>query len=170
VANGRISNLVDALSGLNGGKVIQLLAAGDKTIAVNCGGLVFDVTNGQGKSTLAVIDTEQTQILGSGTFDLARERFEMRIEPKPKRMGILSLRSPVRAYGTFKNPELAIEKGPLIARVGGAIAMVAIAPLAALLPLIETGPGTSTNCGAVSRDAGAAVRQAQPRLAGKRPG
>jgi uncharacterized protein involved in outer membrane biogenesis len=170
VANGRISNLVDALSGLNGGKVIQLLAAGDKTIAVNCGGLVFDVTNGQGKSTLAVIDTEQTQILGSGTFDLARERFEMRIEPKPKRMGILSLRSPVRAYGTFKNPELAIEKGPLIARAGGAIAMAAIAPLAALLPLTETGPGTSTNCGAVSRDAGAAVRQAQPRLAGKRPG
>ncbi|RZI54426.1 MAG: AsmA family protein [Pseudomonas sp.] len=97
VARDRISNLVDALSRLNGGKVIQLLVAGDQTIAINCGGVAFDIVNGMGKSTLMAVDTEQTQILGSGTFDLAKERFDMEVEPKPKRMGILSLRTPMRA-------------------------------------------------------------------------
>ena len=163
VANGRISNLVDALSGLNGGKVIQLLVGGDKTIAVNCGGVAFDIANGQGRSTLMVVDTEQTQILGSGTFDLAQERFAVTLEPKPKQMGILSLRTPVHAQGSFRNPEFGIDKGPLLARAGGAIALAAMAPLAALLPLVETGPGTSSNCAAVQRDAGAAVQRAQGR-------
>lgn len=163
VANGRISNLVDALSGLNGGKVIQLLVGGDKTIAVNCGGVAFDIANGQGTSTLMVVDTEQTQILGSGTFDLAKERFAVTLEPKPKQMGILSLRTPVHAQGSFRNPEFGIDKGPLLARAGGAIALAAMSPLAALLPLVETGPGTSSNCAAVQRDAGAAVQRAQGR-------
>jgi uncharacterized protein involved in outer membrane biogenesis len=162
VANGRISNLLDAASGLNGGKVIQLLVGGDKTIAVNCGGVAFDVVGGHGKSTLMVVDTEQTQILGIGTFDLAQERFDVRVEPKPKRPGILSLRTPVRAMGTFKKPEFEIEKGPLLARAGGAVALALTAPLAALLPLVETGPGTETNCGDVQRSAGAAINQAQP--------
>lgn len=160
VADGRISNLIDAVSGLNGGKVIQLLIGGDKTIAVNCGGVAFDVVGGQGKSTLMVIDTEQTQILGTGTFDLAQERFAIRVEPMPKKPGILSLRTPVRAGGTFKHPEFQIEKGPLLARAGGAIALAVTAPLAALLPLVETGPGTDTNCGKVQQSAGAALGQA----------
>ncbi|RZI60325.1 MAG: AsmA family protein [Pseudomonas sp.] len=168
VANGRISNLVDALSGLNGGKVIQLLVAGDQTIAINCGGVAFDIVDGMGKSTLMVIDTEQTQILGSGTFDLTKERFDIKVEPKPKRMGILSLRTPMRAYGTFKHPEFKIEKGPLLARAGGALAMIAAAPLAALLPLIETGPGTTTDCKAIERKTKSAKQQAQTSTSRKR--
>lgn len=109
-----------------------------------------------------VIDTQDTEIVGTGSFDLARERFDIRIEPKPKQMGILSLRTPVRAYGTFKQPDFQIEKGPLLLRAGGAMALAAAAPLAALLPLVETGPGTATNCGAVRREAAAAVKQALP--------
>lgn len=162
IAEGQISNLVDALSSLNGGKIIELLVVGDKTINVNCGGVAFDVANGQGRSTLMVIDTQDTEIVGTGSFDLARERFDIRVEPKPKKMGILSLRTPVRAYGTFKQPDFQIEKGPLLLRAGGAVALAAAAPLAALLPLVETGPGTATNCGAVRREAAGALKQAQP--------
>ncbi|MES2185199.1 MAG: AsmA family protein [Pseudomonadota bacterium] len=161
IADGRISNLLDAASGLNGGKVLALLAGGDKTIQVNCGGVAFDVKNGQGTTRLFVVDTEQTQILGEGTFDLARERFDMRITPKPKRMGILSLRTPVQVFGTFKNPDFKLEKGPLLARAGGAVALVFAAPLAAVLPLIETGPGQNTNCARVRQEAGAAEKQAK---------
>ena len=160
IARGRISNLLDAASGLNGGKVLQLLASGDRTIDVNCGGVAFDVRNGRGTATLFVVDTEQTQILGSGGFDLAQERFDLVITPRPKHMGILSLRTPVHVLGSFKQPRFEIEKAPLLARAGGALALAAAAPLAALLPLIETGPGESTNCALVQRKAGLAEKQA----------
>ena len=160
VANGRISNLIDAASGLNGGKVLALLAGGDKSIAVNCGGLAFDIKRGQGTTKLFVVDTEQTQILGTGGFNLANETFDMRIEPKPKRPGILSLRTPVRVYGSFKKPDFSLEKGPLLARAGGAIALAIVAPITAVLPLIETGPGENTNCARVRKEAGTAEKQA----------
>ncbi|MDM0032231.1 AsmA family protein [Variovorax sp. J22P271] len=104
VVNGRISNLLDAASGLNGGKVLALLAGGDKDIVIRCGGVNFDVAKGRGKSTLFVVDTEQTQVLGSGSFDLEHERFDMTVAPKPKEFGLLSLRTPVRLHGSFKQP------------------------------------------------------------------
>lgn len=160
VANGRVSNLLDAASGLNGGKVLALLAGGDRTIEVNCGGLAFDVKDGIGTSSLFVVDTEQTQILGDGGFNLATEQFDFKISPKPKRAGILSLRTPVRVYGSFKNPDFSLEKGPLVARAGGALALAAIAPLAALIPLLETGPGEDTNCARVAGEVGGAEKQA----------
>lgn len=151
IGNARVSNLLDAASGLNGGKVLQLLAGGDQTISVNCGGIAFDINNGQGTSSVFVVDTEQTQILGSGNFDLKQERFTLAIAPKPKRMSILSLRTPVQVYGSFKQADFKLEKGPLVARTAGAIALGMVAPLAALLPLIETGPGESTDCAALQR-------------------
>jgi uncharacterized protein involved in outer membrane biogenesis len=160
IADGRVSNLRDAASSLNFGKVLILLAGGDRDIRVNCGGIEFDVKGGRGTSKLLVIDTEQTQILGRGGFDLAHERFDIIVAPKPKHVGILSLRTPVRLYGSFKRPAYRLEKGPLLARAGGAIAVAAAAPLAALLPLVETGPGKTTDCAAVQRQVGPAVLQA----------
>jgi uncharacterized protein involved in outer membrane biogenesis len=160
IADGRISNLMDALSGLNGGKALRLLIGGDKDIAVRCGAVSFDVANGQGTSTLFVIDTEQTQVTGDGGFDLDHERFDIKIEPKPKKPGILSLRTPIRVYGSFRNPEFGLEKGPLVARAGAALALAAVNPLALLLPLIETGPGEETDCNDLFGSVKAARQQA----------
>ena len=160
VVNGRISNLLDAASGLNGGKVLALLAGGDKDIVVRCGGVAFDVAGGRGKSTLFVIDTQQTQVVGAGGFDLEHEPVDVTGAPPPKRVGLLSLRTPVRLHGSFKQPEFEIVKGPLLAKAGAALGLAAVNPLAALLPLIETGPGEDTDCGKVRRQVGGAVKQA----------
>ncbi|MBO9513527.1 MAG: AsmA family protein [Variovorax sp.] len=162
LVNGRISNLLDAASSLNGGKVLTLLVGGDRNIVVNCGGFDFDVAGGRGTSKLFVIDTEQTQVLGSGGFDLAHERFDLTVTPRPKSPGLLSLRTPVRLHGSFKQPQFEIVKGPLVARAGAAAGLAVINPLAALVPLIETGPGETTDCGAVRGQLSGAVRQAGP--------
>lgn len=167
ISNGRVSNLLDAASGLNGGKVLKLLAGGDKSISVNCGGLAFDIKNGVGTSNLFVVDTEQTQILGEGGFNLKNEQFDMTLKPKPKKMGILSLRTPVRLYGSFKKPDFSLEKGPLLARAGGAVALLAVAPLAALLPLIETGPGEDSDCRRLQASAGVQEAEKQAKTNAK---
>jgi uncharacterized protein involved in outer membrane biogenesis len=151
MGQGRISNLVDAASGLNLGRVLRLLATGDREIALNCGATVFDVKQGQGKSSLFVVDTAQTQVLGAGAFDLEQERFALRVEPKPKVKGLLSLRTPINLEGSFSDVNVAPDKKPLLARAGGALALAAVSPLAALIPLIETGPGKETPCDRVLR-------------------
>lgn len=146
IAGGRISNLLDALSGLQGGKALQVLARGDQDIAVHCGAIAFDVKAGKGTSSILIVDTEQTQITGEGSFDFDQERLDLTIEPTPKKPGILSFRTPIRVYGSFRNPEIELEKAPLALRGIAAIALGLINPLAALIPLIETGPGVDTDC------------------------
>ena len=144
---GEVSNLIDAAAGLNGGKVIRLLVGGDKAIAVRCGAAAFDVENGQGRSRVLVVDTAQTRIDGIGTFDLDQERFDVSIKPQPKHIGILSLRTPLRLYGSFRHPDYQLDKTGLALRAGGAVVLAFVAPLLALLPLIETGPGSDADCG-----------------------
>jgi AsmA family protein len=161
ISNGRISNLIDAIAGLNGGKVISLLVGGDKDIAVNCGGIAFPVKNGVGQSQVFLIDTEQTRIEGRGFFSLKDEKFELLVEPKPKNPGILSLRTPVRVYGSFRNPDYSLDKGQLMLRAGASAALALVNPFAALIPLIETGPGQETNCSRLLAPVQDAQRQAQ---------
>ncbi|MEO6626368.1 MAG: AsmA family protein [Burkholderiaceae bacterium] len=146
LSKGRLSNLVDAFAGLNGGKILALLVGGDKDIALNCGAAAFSVHNGLGQSELFVVDTEQTRIDGKGTFNLKDELLDFTVEPKPKRPGIFSLRTPLHLKGTFRHPDAGLDKGPLIARAGGAALLALVNPLAALIPLIETGPGTDADC------------------------
>ena len=160
IANGSVSNLIDAISGLNGGKAIRLAVGGDQAIEVRCGAIALDIKNGQGTTSVFVIDTDQTQTLGNGTLDLDHERFDLWLEPKPKKPGILSLRTPIHAFGSFRDPTFELDKGPLAARVGAAVALALVNPLAALLPLIETGPGQDSNCSEVLKSVSAASRQA----------
>lgn len=162
LSQGQVSNLLDAASGLNGGKIITLLMGGDKAIPINCGAVSFGVKDGQGTSDVFVIDTADTRIEGEGTFDLDRERMDLTIAPKPKRAGILSLRTPVRVYGTFRSPDYELDKAALALRGGGAVALALINPLAALLPLVETGPGEDTDCRQLLASAAPAARAALP--------
>ncbi len=161
IANGRISNMLDALAGLNGGKALKLLVSGDKDIAVNCGGMYFGVQDGIGRSQLFVVDTEQTRVDGTGTFSLKEEEFDLVVAPRPKKPGILSLRTPVRLYGSFRHPEFDLDKGKLALRAGGALALALVNPAALLIPLIETGGGKETNCASVLGPVQGAQQQAE---------
>lgn len=163
VSKGQLSNLLDALAGLNGGKILALLVGGDRDIAVNCGAASFKVNDGVGQSEFFVIDTAQTHINGSGTFNLKSEQLNLRVEPQPKSPGILSLRTPLYVRGSFRNPDAGLEKGPLVARAGGAVLLGLVNPLAALLPLIETGPGEDVDCARVLAPVQGASTQARSR-------
>jgi hypothetical protein len=62
-------------------------------------------------------------------------------------MRIISLRSPLYVKGTFKNPDVGVDKGVLAMKAGGAAVLAAVAaPIAALLPLINMGPGEDSKC------------------------
>lgn len=59
----------------------------------------------------------------------------------------MSLRGPLKIGGNFKDPSFRPEAGPLILRAAAATALYSVAPPAALLALIETGPGENIDCG-----------------------
>jgi uncharacterized protein involved in outer membrane biogenesis len=160
IADGEISNLLDAASGLNGGKVLALLVGGDKTIPIRCGAVTFEVKDGIGTSNMFVLDTAQTRVDGNATLNLKDEKFDMIIAPKPKKPGILSLRTPFRVHGTFRDAQFEVDKKAIALRAGAAAVLAAVSPVAILLPLLEPGPGKDTDCAAVLAPVRGAQQQA----------
>lgn len=159
-AGGALSHLLVELMGLDAGQALGLLLGQDRETQLRCAVTVFDVKKGVAHSELMVLDTVDTRVDGSGTLDLARERLDFRFNPQPKDPSILVARSPVLIGGTFADPKLSIDKGALLARLGSAVLLGLVNPLAALIPLIETGPGSDADCGALVAEGEAARREA----------
>jgi uncharacterized protein involved in outer membrane biogenesis len=149
MSGGELSNLMVELVGLDGGEAIKFLVGGDRKTPIRCGVGSFKVRNGIATSETIVLDTEDTNIGGAGTLNLRDETIDVTLRPEPKDKSILAVRSPIRLHGPFADPDVSVKKGPIVARAGASILLGLINPLAALIPLIETGPGKDSDCGAL---------------------
>lgn len=163
MAGGRVSELGVWLVNLHGGELLPLLFGGDRPTQIRCGAVAFGVEAGLATAELFVLDTEESRIGGAGFVNLGTERFDITLDPKPKKIGILSLRGPVRLYGTFRDSDFALSP-QTIGRGIGAAALALVNPLLALLPLIETGPGQNADCKAVLSEVSGAVRQSGKKI------
>jgi uncharacterized protein involved in outer membrane biogenesis len=91
------------------------------------------------------------------------------VNPQTKALRLFTLRTPFYVRGSFKKPDLQLDK-KVLALKGGAAAALAIvaAPAAALLPLINTGPGKDSPCAALLAQAGAKPQAPPPGQTKKR--
>ena len=100
----------------------------------------------------------------------ARPTCPVKVTPLPKDRSPLTLRVPFTVQGSFADPSVKPEMGKLLARGGGALLLGALVnPLAALIPLIETGPGEDSDCSALmarARGEGVKAIDAEPPAAG----
>ena len=88
------------------------------------------------ESRLFLVDTDAAQIVIDGNLNVADETLDLTIHPDSKGIRLFSLRSPIHVKGTFRKPDIGIDKGILFARTAGAIGLAVVAaPAAALLPL-----------------------------------
>ncbi|MEO6969006.1 MAG: AsmA family protein [Rhodanobacteraceae bacterium] len=145
--NGQISDTLMEEAGLNIANVIVNKLFGDQTIKINCAAADFIARDGVLNTRLFVFDTEDMTINIDGTMNLSSEKLDMTLHPHSKGIRVLSLRSPLYLRGTLKNPDLGVEKGPLLARAAGAVALGTIAaPLAALAALVAPSHEQHNHC------------------------
>lgn len=150
---GEVSNLLLEYVGIDGGEIVKFLLAGDQSVPVRCAVAQFVIKDGLMKTETFVFDTRDTIIRGEGTVDLARETIDLTLQPLPKDISIFSGRAPLHVTGSFTEPSFTPNKTSLATRGGAAILLGLVNPLAALIPLIETGPGEDSNCGALIAEA-----------------
>lgn len=146
IEQGTISKLLLEQMGLNIGNVVLTKLFGDKQVKLNCMATDFGVTNGLMQTRLFVVDTEEAIITADGTINLANEQLDLTLRPDTKELRIFSLRAPLYVRGDFNKPDVSIDKGVLALKAGGAIALGLAAPVAALLPLVNAGPGKDSAC------------------------
>jgi uncharacterized protein involved in outer membrane biogenesis len=148
VSQGSISKFILEAMGLNLGSVVISKLFGDRQVKLNCMATDFGVTNGVMQTRIFVIDTEDATILVDGSINLANEELNLTILPQSKGIRIISLRAPLYVRGTFKKPDVGVDKGVVALKAGAAVALGTVAaPLAALLALINPGPVEDSPCG-----------------------
>jgi AsmA family protein len=153
IDHGTVSKLLLEEMGLNIGNVIIARMFGDRQVELNCMATDFVVTSGVMQARSFIIDTDAALIAVSGDVNLATERLDLTIRPDAKGVRVLSLRAPLYLRGPFANPDVSVDKRVLAMRAGGALALAAVAPLAALLPLVNAGPGHDSSCASLIADA-----------------
>ncbi|WUR15052.1 AsmA family protein [[Empedobacter] haloabium] len=142
VSQGTISKMLLEQMGLNVGSIVVTKLVGDKPVQMNCLAGDFAVTNGVAQTRSFIVDTTDATLHINGAVSLADEKMDLTLKPDSKGLRIVSLRSPIYVRGSFKQPDVAIDKGVLAMRAGGAIALATLAaPVAAVIPLIHGGGG-----------------------------
>jgi len=94
-----------------------------------------------------LLDTEDALIVVDGSIDMKHEQLDLNVHPRSKGLRIISLRSPLYVKGSFKNPDVGVNKGVLALRAGGAVALGLLAPVTAILPLINIDGDQKAECG-----------------------
>jgi uncharacterized protein involved in outer membrane biogenesis len=149
--DGAISKTLLETAGLNVGNIILGKLFGDRTVPINCAAADMTAKDGLFTMNLFVFDTEDAVIKVDGTVNFATEKLDLNVVPQTKGFRIFSLRTPLYARGTLKNPDVGVQKLPLIARGAGAVALAVVAaPAAALLALIS--PNHGNEAGNTCRD------------------
>ncbi|MCC4612256.1 AsmA family protein [Xanthomonas campestris pv. esculenti] len=147
MGRGHVGNLIMELAGLDIAESLKYLVTKDRQIPVRCIFGDFGVQDGLMQSRVLAFDSTDTIIVGEGTISLKNETLDLLLRPRPKDRSILSLRSPLRIAGTFKDPSFRPDFKALGVRGAIAVALGSIAPPAALLATFEPGPGQDSDCG-----------------------
>lgn len=152
VTEGSVSKFILEAAGLNIPNAVFSKLFGDKQVQMNCLASDFDVKSGVMQTKYFVMDTADAVVTVDGTINFSTEIMNLDVRPKTKGLRIISLRTPLYVRGTFKNPDVGVHKGAIAAKAGGAIVLGTVAPLAAVIPLINPGNTQSIDCASLLAD------------------
>jgi uncharacterized protein involved in outer membrane biogenesis len=151
--DGTISKLLLEEMGLNLGNIVVTRLFGDEQIKIDCLAADFDVEKGLMNTRSFIVDTDAALIDVDGKINLGQEQIDLTVKPKSKGLRLFSLRAPIYVRGSFLQPKVSIDKGVMAMKAAGAIALTALTPFAAMIPVTNTGSGKSSDCAKLLTDA-----------------
>lgn len=148
VREGVLSKQLLELAALNVGSIIVgRLFGEDREVRLRCAVADFTVQDGLARTRVVKMSTEDAIVEATGTIDLASEKLDLRIKPESLEWKFFSLRTPLYVRGTFGDPDVGIEPGPLLLRAGAAVVAAVAAPAAlALIPITVPAADDDTYC------------------------
>ncbi|HEY0848172.1 MAG TPA: AsmA family protein [Noviherbaspirillum sp.] len=165
---GAISKLALESMGMNLGSMLTTQLFGDKPVRIHCAASDFQVRHGIMQTRAFVIDTADAILHLDGRIDLAQEKIGLMLYPESKGLRLISLRSPVRVRGSFTQLSMEVDKEALVVKAGSALALGILAPVAAaLVPLVNVGPGEKSPCGSLLAQATEKPAMPKPRTASR---
>ena len=139
LTQGAISHLGIEVAGLDIAESIGVFFKGDDALPVQCGVIDLQTKNGVFTPRVMVVDTTDTTVWVNDSLSLAAEKLNLRAMALPKDFSPLTLRTPLNVTGSFSNPQVSLEKNPVGLKLAASIFLAIINPLAAVIPLLDSG-------------------------------
>ena len=143
---GSVSHLVVEAAGIDVAESLGLLIAGDKPLPVRCAVAQLNLKDGRAVPEVALLDTGDTTLWVGGELSFVDESLSLVLTARPHDFSPFSLRAPVRLVGSFSAPTVRLDVPAMGLRLAGAAVLGAIAPVLALLPLIDLGEEDRNVC------------------------
>jgi uncharacterized protein involved in outer membrane biogenesis len=176
--NGRMNNTyIDMLGADVGSSLGKLLDSSSENAytELNCFVCRFDIKQGLADSTVLVVDTKATSLIGDGEIDLKTEKLNLAMRSYPKRgvgisgLGKLSLSigefaKPLKLGGTLRNPAFVMDPSQTIITVGKAFGgMLLLGPLGLGAALVSGRLGSDNPCPAAIQVAKKGPKKRDPK-------
>ncbi len=143
--DGAISHLVVEAAGLDLAQGLGLYLSGDQSLKVLCGVADLVAQGGVFRPRVMVLDTNDSAIWVEGSLSLATEVIDLRAVVMPKDFSPLTFRTPLLVRGSFSQPGVSLDKGPMSRTLISAFLLALVNPLAALIPLVDPGDAQAAN-------------------------
>ena len=168
IRDGTFSKQMLDLAALNVGSVVVAKLFGEnEEVKLRCAIADLEVTDGVAQTRSVKLSTDEALVQATGTVDLRNEQMNLRIKPESLEWKFLSLRTPLYVRGTFADPKVGLEPGPLLLRAGAAVAAAAVAPVAlALVPITVPAAEDDESCSVLLARANDTVKSGRPGKAG----
>ena len=145
LVSGTLSHLVTEAAGLDVAQALGVIIRGDSSLPLRCARVQARITKGVVGPVQGLMDNSDTTFRFDGQLDMRSEVIDLRLVAFPKDFSPLALRSPVLVKGTMSQPRLTVDAGRIVARVLGALALGAVAPVLAWIPLVDAGEGNDAD-------------------------
>ncbi len=139
LTGGTVSHLVVEAAGIDVAEALGVFLKKDDALPLGCAVADLDVAAGAFRPRVMVIDTTDSAVWIDGSLSLAAESLDLRAVVSPKDFSPLTLRAPLHVRGSFADPEVSLDKAKLGGKVAASLLLALLNPLAALIPLIDTG-------------------------------
>ncbi len=162
MAGGNLSALLVDIAGLEFGNAILSSLGIPQRADLRCFVGDFGLNRGLLATKTMIVDTSEARVQGAGTLNLANETIDYKLRTASKHFSVGSLATPIDIGGTFRQPSIAPEVGPLAMKGAAAAGLGVLFPPAALLPTIQFGTGDDNVCTAAEAPIAAGKPVAPP--------
>lgn len=146
VEDGKLSATLVEVAGLDISETIGDWILKHPLKELRCGLFSLEANEGVYRTKSFVIATSDSNLLGKGQLNLPGNKVDFTLNVVPKDFSIGSLRTPIKVEGELNKIGVSLEPTPLVAKALAALALGAVNPALALLPLVEPGLGKEGGC------------------------
>jgi uncharacterized protein involved in outer membrane biogenesis len=132
---------------LTGENIVSWLFSSGSSASLVCADGQITFASGLGTIQRLILETDNVQLRGTGTIDLARDRLNLTFTPRPLREQLLQVVTPFRVRGPIDAPSVAVAGGTG-SIAGRAVAETLTLPLNVLRALLDRRGSNRVPCAA----------------------